>query len=120
MKKINYSHPALEYHEKMNGEKTIEVMSEWVVCPTCQGEGTHERRDIDTSRLVDSMQEDGDDEGLESYRSGAFDVNCTECGGLRVVPQPNLPLWARQAINEWYDAEAEHRAEEAAERRAGA
>lgn len=54
-----------------------------VVCPTCGGEGTHVNRAIDGHGL---STEDFEDEGFaEAYFSGAYDVQCSECRGARVV-----------------------------------
>jgi hypothetical protein len=112
MKKIRFEHEALDEPIMVNGE--------YKVCPVCQGTGQHERRDIDCSRLIDNMREDGDDEGIEAYFSGAYDVNCTNCGGLRVVFEPVLPEWAAKKLEDWYRCEREYERECAAERRMGA
>lgn len=112
MEKIKFEHPALD--------EPIMVAGKYEVCGACGGHGVHDRRDIDTSALVDSMREDGDDEGLEAYFKGAFDTVCETCGGLRVVFQPVLPEWAEKLIDEYNESEAEWRRESEAERRMGA
>jgi hypothetical protein len=110
--KLKFEHPALD--------EPIMVAGKNEVCPTCSGYGKHERRDIDTSLYVESMIEDGDDEGLERYYRGSCDIICTKCNGKNVVFVPILPDSVQEKIWEWEDAEREHRAEVAAERRAGA
>lgn len=125
MKQFKLEHPALEYveHPEHEGGNYIMVTGHMEVCPECGGEGHHVRRDIDDSAMVDSMREDGDDEGLESYFSGGFDVVCTLCNGANVVLAPdydNIPEWAKQAMQSWDDSERESRQIEAQERRMGA
>lgn len=126
---INFQHDVFihcnpetgEYDENeiVNPEGILSVQGRYCVCPTCQGNGTHFRRDLDENRLIDNMREDGDDEGIEAYYNGAFDQICEECRGNRVVAQPILPKWAEDALNDWYRAESISRAIEIAELRAG-
>lgn len=128
--KTNYQHPALKYHcpetgrydeyEYINSEGIIKVHGEYEVCPYCGGHGHHFRNDLDENALVQSMCEDGNEEGMESYHSGSFDEICQRCNGLRVVIKPNLPHWANVLIGEWENDEREYRATVAAERRVGA
>jgi len=112
MKKIKFEHPALD--------KPIMVEGKFEVCPRCHGTGGHERDDIDCSALVDSMREDGDEEGLASYFNGGYDVLCTECNGRNVVFAPILPKKIAALIDEWHRCEREYAREVAAERRMGA
>lgn len=58
----------------------------YAVCPTCRGRGTHVNPSIDCNGLTaeDFLDRDFED----AYHAGAFDVQCYECDGLRVVPQP--------------------------------
>ena len=107
-----YEHEALD--------APVECNARYEVCSACHGTGAHERRDIDCSLLVDSMREDGDDEGLEQYFRGSMDIPCTLCHGANVVLVPELPEWAEKEIREYYDCMAEMRREQEAERRAGA
>ena len=126
--KINFKHPALEYSnpltgeydENINWEGEITVEGTYEVCPTCQGNGSHFRSDLDENNLMDGMQEDGDYEGIESYYAGQFDENCTQCYGKRVVERPNLPKWAEELVYQWRQSERESAAISAAERRVGA
>jgi len=128
MKKFRLSHPALEYvegHENdaewVDGD-TILVTGRMGVCPMCEGTGYHVRHDLDDSALVDSMREDGDEEGLEAYFNGAYDEVCTECGGKNVVLVPDedsIPEWARKAMKRFNDDRDYDRAVMEAERRMG-
>ncbi len=123
-KLTKFYHPALEYcEENVTGEDYIMVTGKMIICPSCGGNGHHVRRDIDDSALVDSMREDGDDEGLEAYFSGSFDVLCEECKGANVIfaPDPEAgPLWAREAIDSWEKEEREQNRISKAEIRMGA
>jgi len=90
-----YEHPSLKYHNPINGEYDeneiinpngeLLVECTYVVCYECGGNGSHFRRDLDETKLYESMVEDGDEEGIESYFNGAFDCVCNTCKGLRVV-----------------------------------
>jgi DnaJ-class molecular chaperone len=102
----------------------VKPVTEIIVCPDCGGHGSHSRRDLDQSRLVDSMIEDGDDEGLERYYSGAFDVKCQTCHGRNVV-QAVCKEWVKQNHPQafidqqsYWKWEAQDRAYAAAEQRA--
>lgn len=138
MKKIKLTHEALGYVEghdediienKQKNKRgydeyvySIMVVGSMEVCPTCGGHGTHDRRDLDCSRLVDNMYEDGDFDGIENYFNGQYSQICEQCKGKNVVLVPlweSIPEWARKAMTEWDDAERESREEEAAERAMG-
>jgi DnaJ-class molecular chaperone len=79
-----FTHPAL-CDENTGAPIYLRVPVRKEVCPTCEGHGVHERQDIDMSLVVESMQEDGDIEGLERYYSGSFDGPCFTCGGNNVI-----------------------------------
>jgi hypothetical protein len=117
--KINYTHPAFT-DDETGEEKVFQLESKREVCPRCQGIGRHSREDIDDSYLVDIMIADGDEEGLEGYYNGNYDVICTVCNGQNVVDAPVFPEWMQKKLNEWYRWEAEYRRECDAERRMGA
>jgi hypothetical protein len=118
MKKINFSHPA--FTDEEGKEIVFQLEGKMVVCPRCDGSGSHVRDDLDDSRMVDDMREDGDDEGLERYFAGAFDEVCTQCHGENVIPSPVLDDEMQKEINEWHQAEWEYQRECDAERRMGA
>jgi len=133
MSKFKLSHPALCYAEdettetgysgNHDGSDYIMVEGKMVVCPTCQGTGMMERQDLDMSRMVDNMREDGDDEGLERYFSGAFDVVCSHCNGSNVVLEPvweSVPKWAIDEMEAWDRSERESQRISDQERRMGA
>ena len=58
------------------------------VCPLCEGKGKHVNPSIDSCGL--SREDfDNDPQFEEDYFSGAYDVECYECEGARVVPVIN-------------------------------
>jgi DnaJ-class molecular chaperone len=125
MNKFKLTHPALKYveNEEHDGSDSIIVQGKMEVCPTCGGTGSHVRHDLDDSAMVDSMREDGDDEGLERYFGGAFDEVCRQCGGQNVVLAPEwdtVPKWASEAIEDWQESRERDRRESESERRMGA
>ena len=130
MKKISFSHKALQFrnpitgeydeNEQINEDGVIFCNATMVVCPCCDGHGTHFPKHLDDSRMVEMMEEDGDEDGLESYYNGGYDVACEECGGNNVVASPQLPEWASKLIHEWNREEAEYRRYSDMERRMGA
>lgn len=62
-------------------------MTRFIVCPTCEGRGTHVNRNVDGHGITsDEMDELGPD-FFEDYMSGVYDVVCTECRGRNVVPR---------------------------------
>jgi DnaJ-class molecular chaperone len=119
METIMFNHPALIDNET-GEQREIKTKAHYEVCPWCGGGGTCTRTDIDDSLLVDSMMEDGDDEGIESYHRGSFDQVCPTCNGLRVILVPTLPEWASKLISIYYSEEAEDRKYAAQERAFGA
>lgn len=122
MSKFKLEHPALKYEENCP-DGYIMVEGKMEVCPICQGTGKMERQDLDMSRMVDNMREDGDDEGIERYFSGAFDVVCSHCNGANVVLEPvweSVPKWAEDAIDAWHESERITSQIEDQERRMGA
>jgi len=125
--KTNFYHPSFEYQEEYDfenlGEKGIPVKSKKIVCPACRGNGTHFRTDLDESRMVDMLEEDGDYEGLESYRNGAYDQTCNQCNGKNVVDEVDwnsVPEWADKCIRSWEQSERDSAYIEAQERACGA
>ena len=94
------------------------------VCGRCNGEGVHDHPAFANGLTWEDFAEDPD--FYEEYRSGMYDVVCTECKGLRVVPVVyELQLSEDQKIvwNEYQEdlrCIAEMNREMEAERRMGA
>ena len=125
MKNLKLEHEALSYveHPDHDGSDHIWVTGKMVVCQECGGTGSHVRKDLDDSQMVDDMREDGNEEGLRAYFSGAFDEQCRVCGGANVVlaPDPDsVPKWAQDAIDSWNQSQWECEEISRQERRMGA
>jgi len=117
---IKYTHPAITDEE---GDKIVmPIQAETIVCPECHGGGSHFRRDLDENRLVESMEEDGDEDGLEAYHRGGFSQTCTECKGRNVIQEVNWKEFAKKypkeqrKINAWHRDEDEDMAYSQSER----
>ncbi len=66
-------------------ETEHELPAKYEVCPRCSGKGTHVNPSVDGNGLThEAFAEDPDFE--EAYFAGAYDVECYECKGKRVVP----------------------------------
>jgi hypothetical protein len=91
-------------------------MSKFVVCPDCEGEGTHGPGFVWTQDQI-AEDYDGFVETQEMLRAGMFDEPCSWCKGQRVVPAVDEDGYT---ADEAYQAEIDYRAEVAAERRFGA
>ena len=83
------------FPQKMSmGLPIIEIEGEIIpstvkVCFTCQGRGSHVNPDIDSHGITaDEMSELGED-FQESYFSGVYDVDCTQCKGNKVIAVVN-------------------------------
>lgn len=62
----------------------VELPAKYVVCPRCEGCGSHVNPSIDGNGLTrEDFDEDPDFK--ESYFRGDYDVTCYECKGQRVV-----------------------------------
>lgn len=103
---IKFYHESFEYDDNFLalGEEKLIVEAERIVCPSCNGEGHHFRKDLDENAMVDSFREDGDDDGFIAYRNGAFDEPCDQCHGRNIVDVPiweKLPSWVQECIQDW-------------------
>ncbi len=101
----------------------LQMPAKRVVCPVCDGEGTHVNPSIDGNGITaDEMQELGDD-FREDYMRGVYDVRCEQCNGERVVLVPDesrISPKTLEAIWRYQEQCRRDDAEEAAERRMGA
>ncbi len=101
------------------GDGEYEVPAQHEVCPVCSGKGTHVNPSIDSHGIgAEEMYEDPD--FAEEYFGGAYDVECNECAGQRVVLVPkdsNHP--GAVALERARQNEYEYAAECEAERRMG-
>lgn len=73
----------------LHGEEYHELPLKYEVCLTCEGKGSHVNPSIDAHGIsAEEFYEDPEFE--ESYFRGDYDVRCYACGGLRVVPVPDV------------------------------
>jgi hypothetical protein len=76
--------------ENDNGDE-IEIPTRFELCPRCEGRGTHDHPAFDNGITADEWNgPDWDDESREYYMRGDYDVQCTQCSGLRVVEVPDV------------------------------
>ena len=87
------------------------------VCDLCEGKGRHVNPAIDEHGLSrEDFDQDPDFE--QNYHKGLYDVVCSWCKGRRVLLRPATEE-GKRLIREIRQAEADYRAEIAAERRMG-
>jgi RecJ-like exonuclease len=100
------------------------------VCPRCEGTGFHLTESIGSYAYSQEEFEEAfdDEESRSEYfrRGGRFDVVCTECKGknvIDVVDEEACITTEQKAIlckyDDYLNRQAQYRAEEEAERRAG-
>lgn len=99
-------------------ERACGILCRYIVCPTCDGAGSHVNPSIDSEGLTAADFEEAGPEFFEDYRSGTYDVPCYECGGKRVVPWP-VNEADEVRVRNILDARSAWAAEEDAERRMG-
>lgn len=103
-----------------DGEEVAhEVRVAFKVCPTCRGKGKHVNPNIDRNGITEDEWGLWSDEDRESYLTGGYDVECSECGGRRVVPVPTRdnPPEVLEAIRSRLEDAAEYARECASEAR---
>ena len=102
-------------------ENFHELPAKFEVCPRCHGQGSHVNPSIDGNGLTASDFAEDPSFG-EDYFSGAYDVSCYDCHGLRVVSVIDEDRCDPKLLEAYYDQqreEAMYAAESAAERRMG-
>lgn len=106
--------------EDENGvEHTLRTKFE--VCDRCEGKDVHDHEAF-ANGITGSEWAEWDGDEQESYLRGAYDVRCSECDGLRVVPVVDEDANPAELVALYYERlqfESDCRAEEAAERRMG-
>jgi hypothetical protein len=94
------------------------------VCPECHGEGQHCNRAIDGNGITQSDREDwADDDFMDGYMRGDYDVPCQECHGrnvIDVVDENATDPAALEAWNDWIQSYYETESVYAMERAMGA
>lgn len=89
-------------------EVTYDLPTKWEVCHICNGEGKHVNPAIDAGGL--SAEDFAEDPDLaENYFSGAYDVPCNGCGGMRVQKVVDEVKCDPALLEEYYRQEQENR-----------
>lgn len=83
-----------------------EATGRFVVCPECEGEGSHGPGFVWTQDEVEQEDPEEFAEMQAALRRGQFDVPCEFCHGQRVVTQDQL-----DEHRDWLDYQAEVEAE---------
>jgi DnaJ-class molecular chaperone len=95
----------------------IHVPFEWVICDYCRGNGTHSKH------LGAFTASEWDEQGFEfqeDYLAGNYDKTCEVCNGTGKVRSPRWEVMnedERRWLQESYDANAQWKQEQEAERR---
>jgi hypothetical protein len=98
------------------GRMTIHIDADerpFVVCPTCEGHGTHGPGHVYTMDEVEEAFGPEADEVMAEYRAGTYDVRCETCKGQRVVRADCSCDECEQTRFEIAEMEAMERAERA-------
>lgn len=78
--------PVLYRYDDETGECIEEPLPvRWEICATCEGEGKHVNPSIDAGGLRE--EEYYDDDFMDGYMSGVYDVVCSYCGGAGKVQE---------------------------------
>jgi len=112
-----------QFVEWMREETGTIVPVKFVVCPTCEGKGTHVNPSIDAHGIGAEEWSEWDEDDRERYLNGGYDVSCAQCGGNRVVEAMDAQRASQELTNQWEQWERGHwesEAETQAERRLGA
>ena len=99
----------------MDDGTECELPMKWVVCPVCEGRGTHVNPSIDAGGLS-SADFDEDPEFAEAYMAGVYDQTCNRCRGRRVVPEVDWDALTEEQ-RELYEAQLDSDDAYEAERR---
>lgn len=106
---------------RCGGTGELALPSKFEVCSRCEGRGVHDHDAFSNGISAEDFESDPD--FRDDYLAGVYNVPCSVCGGLRVVPtvdearcDPKELEFYRRHVR----AEAEYRSQVEAERRAGA
>ena len=89
----------------ISGE-AVQIGTRWEVCPRCQGEGKHGNPAFDGA-----SPSDFDEEFLDGYFAGDYDVACNECSGRSTVRVNDLSSLTSEQF-QTYEIEQRQEAED--------
>ena len=117
---VFYAEVSMPY--SINGDNSFYVPCEGsikIVCPECNGTGKHLNATFRHQAVEPDLVQD--EEFMDMYMGGHFDVACTRCHGNNVVDRPiDVPEVLKQYREEAWEEEMEYRAQVRAERMMGA
>lgn len=98
------------YDEDLDENVEVELPGKYEICHTCEGTGSHVNRNIDGHGITEDEWNgpDWDDEDREMYKSGGYDVICTECKGSRVVLEVDESLCTSEELKKTLETYYEH------------
>lgn len=103
-----------------DGEVTsARITYEWVICETCEGEGSNSRH---LGVIDPDTWNDWQDDERESYLNGRYDRACVPCNGSGKVKEMNydaLPADARQWVDNYLQSASDSAYARYCERLAG-
>ncbi len=100
------------------GDFEITVETKKVICPECQGHGTHLHPAFRNVAVETDLLRDR--EFMGSYFNGGMDVTCTKCLGANVVDSPIIPDKYKEAYDKLLDEEERFQNQVEWEKRMGA
>lgn len=65
---------------------THQLPAKLIVCSRCEGTGKHVNPSIDGNGITQSEMAELGEDFREDYMAGMYDVTCSVCLGIRVVP----------------------------------
>jgi len=84
----------------------IEVPTRYEVCQECGGEGKTDHPAFSNGITSDEWNgPDWDEESQQNYLSGAYDVVCSRCDGLRVEVVPYFDKMDKKTMRLWEEKE---------------
>ncbi len=109
------------YNADTDQDDEIELPTKWEICDICNGNAKHVNPSIDAGGLCDDMRHD--QEFMDDYMSGRYDVPCSPCKGSGKVLVPDydfLTIVQQEALQEQQEADYASAMESRAERMMGA
>ncbi len=102
-----------------DAEQKIELPARYEICERCRGEGHHSNPSIDGNGITSSEFAEWDEDEVEGYFSGRYDIACEErCdnGKALVVDEQRLTRFQRIIFKAWEQSEEDRRRMDADDR----